>query len=153
MIKHIVFLIGYIYFLYIDLKRKEIDIAALAIYALMSLVAVAITRNNVSMSTFMDSVYSLTFGLIIYLLSYFSMEGIGIADGLYFVINGLLLTLKENILLFFTGLLVAFVIGIFMFYFGNAKRKADARLPFIPCVLPFVSIVLFQPKIPLVIWI
>lgn len=138
MIKHIVFIVGYIYFLYIDLKRKEIEITALIIYALLSLIAVALTKNSVSMSAFMDSAYSLTFGLIIYLLSYFSMEGIGIADGLYFVINGLLLTLKENMLLFFTGLLVAFVIGIFMYYFGNTKRKVDARLPFIPCVLPAI---------------
>lgn len=136
--RHIVFLIAYLYFLYIDLKRKEIDLIALAAYAVLALVTIGISKNEITMAKFVDIVYSIIFGLAIYLLSYFSGEGIGLADGIYFVINGFLLSLKENLILFITGILVAFVIGMFMFYFGKKDTKKMMRLPFMPCFLPAI---------------
>ena len=136
--RHLVFFIAYIYFLYIDIRKKEINIIALAIYAILALCALMITRNDIAMNGFLDITYSIFFGLIIYFLSYFSREGIGLADGLYFVINGMLLSLKENIVLFLTGLMVAFVIGIFLYYFGNNRSREDTRMPFMPCFLPAI---------------
>ncbi len=136
--RHIVFLIAYIYFLFIDLRKKEIGIVALSAYAVFALISVAATRSDITVSRLIDTVYSISFGLVIYFLSYFSMEGIGLADGLYFVINGLLLTLKENLILFLTGLMVAFVVGIFLYYFGNNRAKKDTRMPFMPCFLPAI---------------
>ena len=136
--RYIVFLIAYIYFLFIDLKKREIDIAALIIYGIVALLTIAINRQDITMNKFIDIIYSVAFGLIIYFLSYFSKEGIGLADGIYFVINGLLLTLKENIILFLTGLFVAFVIGIFMYYFGNNNSRKYVRMPFMPCFLPAI---------------
>ena len=116
--RYIVFLIAYIYFLIIDIRKQRIDMFSLVIYAILALFAIAYDKNNINMARFVDLIYSVLFGLVIYFLSYFSEEGIGLADGIYFVINGFLLTLKENIILFLTGLLVAFIIGIFLFYFG-----------------------------------
>ena len=81
-------------------------------------------------------IFSISFGLVIYLLSYFSKEGIGLADGMYFVINGFLLTLKENLVLFLTGIIVAFLIGMFSYYFR--KNNKNLRLPFMPCFLPAI---------------
>ena len=94
--RYIVFLIAYLYFLYLDIRRQHIDLVSLSIYGVIALFTIAMDRNNMSMTKFVDIIYSLIFGLVIYLLSYFSDEGIGLADGIYFVINGLLLTLKEN---------------------------------------------------------
>lgn len=136
--RHIVFFIGYLFFLAMDLRRKEIDLTALAVYAFVSLVTVTMTKNDITLSGLVDIIFSIAFGLVIYLLSYFSRGGIGLADGIYFVINGLLLTLKENILLFLTGLMVAFIIGIFLVYFGNENSRKNSRLPFIPCFLPAI---------------
>lgn len=136
--RHIVFLIAYLYFLYLDLKKQEIDLLALALYAVLALVTIGVSKNDISMAKFVDIVYSIIFGLAIYLLSYFSGEGIGLADGIYFVINGFLLTLKENLILFITGLLVAFVIGMFLFYFGKKDSSKLLRMPFMPCFLPAI---------------
>lgn len=121
-----------------DFKRKEINVFALSIYAVVALITIVCTRNEISMSRLYDMIFSLAFGVAIYLLSYFSGEGIGLADGMYFVINGFLLTLKENIILFLTGIIVAFVIGIFTFYHGKHKNKKDLRMPFMPCFLPAI---------------
>ncbi|MBO6120188.1 MAG: prepilin peptidase [Lachnospiraceae bacterium] len=136
--RYIVFLIAYLYFLYIDIRRQEIDLVALTVYAVISLMTIYMTRGNITMTKLVDIIYSIIFGLIIYFVSYFSNEGIGLADGIYFVINGLLLSLKENMILFLSGLLVAFVIGIFMYYFGNKKSKSLLRMPFMPCFLPAI---------------
>lgn len=136
--KHTVFLIAYIYFLFIDFRRKEIDILALTIYAIVALIAIAVTSNEMNTENLIDTIFSIAFGLAIYFLSYFSGEGIGLADGMYFVINGLLLSLKENIILFLTGIIVAFVIGMITFYLGKFKNKKNLRLPFMPCFLPAI---------------
>ena len=136
--RHIVFLIAYLYFLYIDIKEKKMDSIALIIYAIVALITLCISRDNVSVSTVVDILLSIGFGVTIYLLSYFSGEGIGVADGVYFVINGLLLSLKENLILFLTGMFVAFMIGIFLYYFGNVKSRTESRIPFLPCFLPAI---------------
>lgn len=136
--RHIVFLIAYIYFLYSDLVNKKIEFIALIIYAIFALVTLAFTRDKITVVMLADTMLSIAFGLIIYLLSYFSSEGIGLADGMYFVINGLLLPLKENLMLFFTGLFIAFIVGIFLFYFGNKVSRSAPRIPFFPCFLPAI---------------
>ena len=136
--RHIVFLIAYIYFLLIDCRRKEIDILALTIYAVVALLTIAMTSNEINTESLVDTIFSIAFGLAIYFLSYFSGEGIGLADGMYFVVNGLLLSLKENIILFLTGIVVAFIVGMFSFYLGRFKNKKNLRLPFMPCFLPAI---------------
>ncbi len=92
--RHIVFLIAYIYFLLIDCRRKEIDMLALTLYAIAALFTIAMTSNEINTESLIDTMFSIAFGLAIYFLSYFSGEGIGLADGMYFLINGLLLSLK-----------------------------------------------------------
>ena len=120
--RHIVFLIAYVYFLLIDCRRKEIDMLALTLYAIAALFTIAMTSSEINTESLIDTIFSIAFGLAIYFLSYFSGEGIGLADGMYFVINGLLLSLRENIVLFLTGIIVAFVIGMFTFYFGRKEN-------------------------------
>ena len=134
--RHTIFLIGYIYFLFIDLRKKEIDLVALIVYGVMALFTISITRNEITFERLIDMIFSISFGLVVYFLSYFSKEGIGLADGMYFVINGLLLSLKENLVLFLTGLIVAFLIGMFTFYFRRDNK--NLRLPFMPCFLPAI---------------
>lgn len=136
--RYIVFIIAYIYFLAIDIKKQRIDMISLSVYAVIALITIALTRDEITAAKLTDIIFSVIFGLVIYFLSYFSDEGIGLADGIYFVINGLLLSLKENMILFLTGLLVAFFIGIFMFYFGNKKSRELVRMPFMPCFLPAI---------------
>lgn len=136
--RHIVFFIAYIYFSYNDFKERRVSTVSIGIYAFIAFVTMAISRNDLSMNKFIDILFSIAFGLIVYMLSYFSGEGIGIADGAYFVINGFLLTLKENIILFLTGLLVAFLIGIFLFLFCKSERRKSVRIPFLPCVSPAI---------------
>ncbi len=134
--RHTIFLIGYIYFLFIDLRKKEIDLTALIVYGIMAFFTISLTRNDITSERLIDMIFSIAFGLVVYLLSYFSNEGIGLADGMYFVINGFLLSLKENLILFLTGLIVAFVIGMFTFYMGKGNK--NMRLPFMPCFLPAI---------------
>ncbi|MBO6134885.1 MAG: hypothetical protein J6O09_03835 [Lachnospiraceae bacterium] len=133
-----VFVIAYIFFLYKDIREKKIGMIPLLIYALISLLTLVVVKDSITISSLKDMVFSIAFGLVIYLVSLFSDEGIGVADGIYFIINGLLLTLKENFILFLTGMLVAFIIGIFFYYFGNGKSRTESRIPFIPCFLPAI---------------
>ena len=136
--RHMVFVIAYIFFLYKDIREKKIGMIPLLIYALISLLTLVVVKDSITISSLKDMVFSIAFGLVIYLVSLFSDEGIGVADGIYFIINGLLLTLKENFILFLTGMLVAFIIGIFFYYFGNGKSRTESRIPFIPCFLPAI---------------
>ena len=136
--RHIIFIIAYICFLIMDFRRKEINVLALSVYALVSLITLALTRNEINFNRLVDMIFSVAFGLTIYLLSYFSGEGIGLADGMYFVINGFLLTLKENIMLFLSGIMVAFVIGMITFCVKKNYKKRDMRMPFMPCFLPAI---------------
>ncbi len=136
--RHMVFVIAYIFFLYKDIREKKIGMIPLLIYALISLLTLVVVKDSITISSLKDMVFSIAFGLVIYLVSLFSDEGIGVADGIYFIINGLLLTLKENLILFLTGMLVAFIIGIFFYYFGNGKSRTESRIPFIPCFLPAI---------------
>lgn len=135
---HIIFFIAYIYFLYKDITMKKIDVRAIAIYAIMALITVVMTRDTMTMSRFVDMLFSIAFGLIIYMLSYFSGGGLGVADGMYFVINGLLLTLRENIILFLTGLLVAFIFALLLYAFCKETTKWNLKMPFMPCFLPVI---------------
>ena len=136
--RHMVFVIAYIFFLYKDIREKKIGMIPLLIYALISLLTLVVVKDSITISSLKDMGFSIAFGLVIYLVSLFSDEGIGVADGIYFIINGLLLTLKENLILFLTGMLVAFIIGIFFYYFGNGKSRTESRIPFIPCFLPAI---------------
>ena len=98
--RHMVFVIAYIFFLYKDIREKKIGMIPLLIYALISLLTLVVVKDSITISSLKDMVFSIAFGLVIYLVSLFSDEGIGVADGIYFIINGLLLTLKENFILF-----------------------------------------------------
>ena len=72
--KHIVFLIAYLIFLYNDIREKKIEFSVLAIYAIVSLIVVAILSKEMSFSSFIDTLLSIGFGLTIFLLAYFSIQ-------------------------------------------------------------------------------
>lgn len=138
MIRYIVFVLAYLYFLWSDIRKKEIHTLAIAIYAIIALMTITLSKNVMSVNRLIDIIFSISFGLIIYMLAYFSSGGMGIADGMYFVINGLLLTLKENIFVFFSGLLIAFIIGIVLFLKNRGRDIKDIDMPFLPCCIPGV---------------
>lgn len=138
MIRYIVFIIAYLYFLWSDVRNREIHTIAIAIYAIFALMTISLSRNVMSINKLIDIIFSISFGLIIYMLAYFSKGGMGIADGMYFVINGLLLTLKENIFVFFSGIIIAFIIGIVIFIRNRGKHVKDIDIPFLPCCIPGV---------------
>lgn len=134
--KHIVFIIAYLYFLYNDFKKREIKNTAISIYAIISLLTLFICSREIEMYKFIDISLSVCFGLVIYLLSYFSQEGLGVGDAMYFVINGFLLSLKENLILFLSGMIIAFIVSI---VFIVTKRKINNNsFPFLPCLLPAI---------------
>lgn len=134
--KHIVFIISYLYFLYNDFRKREIDYTAISIYAIVSLLTLFICSKEIEMNKFIDISLSVCFGLVIYFLSYISREGLGIGDAMYFVINGFLLSLKENLILFLSGLLIAFIVSIVLII---TKRKVNNNsFPFLPCLLPAI---------------
>ena len=55
---HVVFFGAYVYFLCTDIKRKQIDLVALAIYAVAALITVGMSRDNITMARFMDLLFS-----------------------------------------------------------------------------------------------
>ena len=73
--RHIVFLIAYIYFLLIDCRRKEIDILALTIYAVVALLTIAMTSNEINTEKLIDTIFSIAFGLAIYFYHIFQERG------------------------------------------------------------------------------
>lgn len=138
LLRHIIFLLCYIYFLWEDIRKKEIPKISLVLYAIIAFITLWLTREQINNERFFDILLSVAFGLVIYMLSYFSGEGIGLADGMFFVISGLLLSLKENLLLFLSGLFIAFMIGVFLFLFNKNKDRDNWTMPFIPCFLPAI---------------
>lgn len=140
MIKHTIFLIAYLYFLYTDFRRKEVSIFAIGLYGFASLMYIALSNEIATMERFIDLIYSICFGLCICLLAYLSREGLGFADGIFFLINGFILTLKENILLFLSGIFVAFIVGIVLYIIYKKQGKENMVIPFMPCFIPAVIV-------------
>lgn len=79
------------------------------------------------------------------LLSAVTGEGIGKGDGWFFVMSGLYLGMKKNLLLLSGGLLFCFLVCCLLVMIGILKKRDVRRLriPFLPFLLPAGIGVLF----------
>ena len=137
-LKHLIFLISYIYFLISDIRQKKIKNYALLIYGIVGVLLCIFEYRILNFTFFKDTLLSIGFGMIIMFVSCISKEGIGKADGIYFILNGLYLSLSENVSLFLSGIFVAFIFGMVLIVIKREKKYLKGTMPFMPCLLPMV---------------
>lgn len=89
--------------------------------------------------SFLDFISSMIPGICLLILSFLSRGAIGIGDGLFFLVSGWLLSIQENLLLLFGGLLLCggyslgyLVVSQFTGHYGNRKTV----IPFLPFLMP-----------------
>ena len=136
LIREIAFIVFLIIVSIIDIKYKKINISYFIIYFLIGIFLVFFNLIFNEVVNFYDISKSIIFGLLIIFVSIITNNGIGRADGLYFLINSLYVSFSMNIYLFITGLYFLFLISIFIYI----KRKGNIKhiaIPFLPCLLPY----------------
>ena len=143
-IKYIVFLFFFIIFFFEDIRKHSVNNIIFILYLIVGVCLVYINIYNryreffvVDFSYIVEVVLSIMLGSIIYVISIFSKEAIGKGDALYFIINGLYLSLVENVSLFVIGIFVSTIISIFIYIIHRGKVK-NIIIPFIPCLLPSI---------------
>ena len=136
MIREIVFILFLILVSIADIRQKKINISFFIIYFLVGIFLLALNLLFNERISFYDMSKSIIFGLLIIFVSIITNNGIGRADGLYFLVNSLYVSFSMNIYLFISGLYILFLISVITYIKRNGNIKHMA-IPFLPCLLPY----------------
>ena len=136
MIREIVFIVFLVLVSIIDIKQKRVNINLFIIYFLIGIILLALNLVFKGTINLYDISKSIIFGLLIIFISIITNNGVGRADGLYFLINSLYVSFSMNIYLFISGLYILFLISIIIYIKRNGNIKHLA-MPFLPCLLPY----------------
>ncbi len=74
-------------------------------------------------------------GIMLLGVSKITKEGIGVGDGLFFFVSGLMLGLEKNLMLLCGGVLLCGGYGLWLLFYKRVRYGIDARketLPFLP---------------------
>lgn len=130
-----------------DLKRKRVDIW---IYLLFGTLAAAVligsqsgrmTECEIWLKGLAEAVWCLCPGLVLLGFGRVSRGGIGVGDGCFFLVSGLLLSFWENMMILGYGTLLCGLYSLGYLVWKRMKRgtPADVRrhkIPFLPFLLP-----------------
>lgn len=78
-------------------------------------------------------------GIFLLILSFLTREAIGIGDGLFFLVSGWMLSLQENLILLFGGLLLCSGYSLGYLVVSQWRNQDSARktvIPFLPFLIP-----------------
>ena len=113
-----------------DVKRREIKIVYLIVAGTIGILALVISGEK---SRIISSLFGIAIGL-----AYLTKGGIGYGDGLLLCISGLLLGVRNNIILLLMGCFFSAVVSMFLLVIKKADRKT--LLPFVPFLIPAVIV-------------
>ncbi len=85
-----------------------------------------------------DIFASAAVGAFLLLLCRITGGAVGEGDGWFFVVSGLFMNVRENLLLFVSGIFLCGIAGLFavLFAFVKGKNASRIRIPFLPFLLP-----------------
>ena len=117
-----------------DIKEKKIPVGILYIGFIIGIVNFTLLlfceeRN------YLDFIFVIMPGMILFILSKISKGIVGEADGLLFMISGLFFTMYQIIFLFVAAFFCSFIVSCFLLLVKKAGRKS--QIPFVPFI--FVS--------------
>ena len=118
-----------------DVKRREIKIVYLIVAGTIGILSLVISGEK---SRIISSLFGIAIGLTVIVLAYLTKGGIGYGDGLLLCITGLLLGVRNNIILLFTGCFFSAIVSMFLLVIKKADRKT--LLPFVPFLIPAVIV-------------
>ena len=118
-----------------DVKRREIKIVYLIVAGAIGILALVISGEK---SRIISSLFGIAIGLTVIVLAYLTKGGIGYGDGLLLCISALLLGVRNNIVLLFTGCFLSAIVSMFLLVIKKADRKTI--LPFVPFLIPAVIV-------------
>ena len=118
-----------------DVKRREIKIVYLIVAGAIGILALVISGEK---SRIISSLFGIAIGLTVIVLAYLTKGGIGYGDGLLLCISGLLLGVRNNIILLLMGCFFSAVVSMFLLVIKKADRKT--LLPFVPFLIPAVIV-------------
>ena len=136
LIRNLIFIVSLIYCSISDIKYKKISLCFFVIYFITGIILIILNLILKEQINIQNINKSIILGLLIILISILTNNGVGRADGLYFLINSLYVSFNINLYLLITGMYILFIISIFIYIkrAGNIKHLA---LPFLPCLLPY----------------
>lgn len=110
---------------YFDIKTKKINIIFLLFFTVTGVAAALFFKQNGVVSALLGALE----GIILLGIAYVTKEGIGYGDGMVILGTGLILGWRNNILMFFAGLLFSSLFSIILLIKDKNRKK---RIPFIP---------------------
>lgn len=112
-----------------DIRQKQITVTITLFSGILGVLLHLFFQNK--------SIYEMLAGMLpgIFILgvSFLTRGGIGVGDGMVFMLTGLYLGLAENLLLMLFSFLLAAAAGLFLLAAQREGRKE--RLPFVPFLL------------------
>lgn len=109
-----------------DIRKKEIPVAILALFGILSLFYIGVLGEK----EWMDVIFSFIPGAFLLLLSLCTRESIGYGDGLVTLVLGILVGLEGCLAAVMIGLLSSAVSALVLLICRKVKGKS--RIPFVP---------------------
>lgn len=109
-----------------DIRKKEVPVAILALFGILSLVYIGVWGKR----EWMDVIFSFIPGVSLLLLSLCTRESIGYGDGLVTFVLGILMGWEGCLAVVMIGLLSSAVTALVLLICRKAGGKS--RIPFVP---------------------
>ncbi len=143
-ISYSIFLLYFLLCALHDSWKKAVPAAIFRIFLLLGL-PVWLFRLQAAHSagTLPDTLLAFLPGLLLLLLSRCTAQAIGSGDGLFLLIAGCFLDLRELLLLLATGIFLSGLWAILLLCRSRFRRCAAGKytIPFIPCMLPGLYVI------------
>lgn len=122
-----------------DIRSGRVDKYIFISFLIVGIFFIVLDYDNIDINFFINTLYSVGFGILLLLFSYISKESIGKGDSLFFIISGLYLGLSDNVMLFLSGLIFASIYGGYRYFkYKIFSVKKISSIPFIPCLIPMI---------------
>lgn len=125
-----------------DLKKKQVDLWIYAFFGGFAfLLAVGRQLRGDAGFQWQEYIGGISMGLMILGIGIISRRSIGIGDGLFFLVSGMILKLPENILLLSYGILLSGLYSLIYlvwmhFRTEGMKHIRTQMIPFLPFLIP-----------------
>ncbi len=119
-----------------DLRKRHISMKSTLIFGVM---AILLRIPNLSQDI-LDVLGGILIGFFLLFMAWITKEKIGYGDGWVFVVSGICLGFKNNMILLFMALFIAALVSAILLICKKVNKKTE--LPFVSFVMPAYCLLL-----------